>query len=196
MKSTLIAIALATAGILAAPIAAHAQGQDKGGFFVNGSVGKANVDDGLYDDDDTGFGANFGYRWSAGPGAAFGIEGGYQNLGEWSPKNNRIPVDTVAGRAKLKGWTAGVNGHFNVSDNWYISGRAGLFRADVHGDYIDAAVPTRVSDTSNKWYAGAGFGYDFSNNFSVGLGYDHYEVNKNRLDLNTDLVSVTGEVRF
>ena len=195
MKTPFIALALATAGILAAPIAAHAQ-DDKGGFFINGNVGKAGVDDGLYDDDDTAFGANLGYRWSAGPGAAFGIEGGYQNLGEWSPKADRIPLDTVAGKAELKGWTAGVNGHFNVADNWYLSGRAGLFRADVKGDYVAAGIPTRVDDTSNKWYAGAGFGYDFSNNLSVGLNYDHYEVDKSNLDINTDVISVSGEVRF
>ncbi|HNR91197.1 MAG TPA: outer membrane beta-barrel protein [Dokdonella sp.] len=196
MKTAIIALALATAGLVAVPLSAHAQGPDKGGFFLNGSVGQANVDDGLYDDDDTAFGANFGYRWSVGPGAAFGIEGGYQNLGEWSPKASRVPSGTLAGKAEVKGWTAGVNGHFNVSDNWYISGRAGLFRADVTGDYLAAGVPAYVNDTSNKWYAGAGFGYDFSNNLSVGLAWDHYEVDRKNLDLNTDVISVTGEVRF
>ncbi len=196
MKTPFIALALAAAGLVAAPLAAHAQALDKGGFFLNGSVGKTNVDDGLYDDDDTGFGANIGYRWSAGPGAAFGIEGGYQNLGEWSPVLRASPAGDALGKAELKGWTAGVNGHFNVSDNWYIAGRAGLFRADLEGDYLDGDVIRRVDDTSNKWYAGAGFGYDFSNNFSIGLHYDHYEVDKRNLDLNADLVSVRGEVRF
>ena len=128
---------------VAAPLAAHAQALDKGGFFLNGSVGKTNVDDGLYDDDDTGFGANIGYRWSAGPGAAFGIEGGYQNLGEWSPVLRASPAGDALGKAELKGWTAGVNGHFNVSDNWYIAGRAGLFRADLEGDYLDGDVIRR-----------------------------------------------------
>lgn len=194
MRTTLIALALATAGVLAAPLAAHAQ--DKGGFFINGNVGKANVDDGLYDDSDTGYGVNAGYRWSVSPGFAIGLEGGYQNLGTYSAKSNRLPPDVIAGDAKLKGWTAGVNGHFNLSDNWYLSGRAGLFRADLRGDYLVAGAPVRVDDTSNKWYAGAGFGYDFSNNFSVGLNYDHYEVDKSNLNANADLVSVSGEVRF
>jgi OOP family OmpA-OmpF porin/outer membrane immunogenic protein len=194
MRTTLIAIALATAGFVAAPLAAHAQ--EKGGFFINGNVGKANVDDGLYDDDDTGYGVNAGYRWAVSPGFAIGLEGGYQNLGEYSAKSTRLPPAVTAGEAKLKGWTAGVNGHFNVSENWYLSGRGGLFRADLQGDYLVAGVPVRVDDTSNKWYAGAGFGYDFSNNFSVGLNYDYYKAEKNGLKFDPDLVSVSAEYRF
>ena len=196
MKTTLLAIALASAGLLAAPLAAHAQALDKGGFFINGNIGKANVDDGFYDDDDTGFAGNLGYRWAVSPGFAIGVEGGYADLGKYAPNAGRAAAGVLLGDAELKGWTAGVNGHFNLTDNWYLSGRTGLFRADVTGDYLAAGIPVRVDDTSNKWYAGAGFGYDFSNNFSVGLNYDHYEVDKSNLDLNSDLVSVSAEVRF
>ena len=196
MKTTLLAIALASAGILAAPLAAHAQAQDKGGFFINGNVGKANVDDGVYDDDDTGFAGNLGYRWAVSPGFAIGVEGGYTELGQFSPRSNVVlPPGDLLVDAERKGWTA-VNGHFNLTDNWYLSGRTGLFRADVTGDYLAAGIPVRVDETSSKWYAGAGFGYDFSNNFSVGLNYDHYEVDKSNLNLNSDLVSVSAEVRF
>ena len=53
-----------------------------------------------------------------------------------------------------------------------------------------------VDDTSNKYYAGAGFGYDFSNNLSVGLNYDYYKADKNGLYLDPSLVSVSAEYRF
>ena len=195
MKNTFLALALASAGLVAAPLAAHAQ--DNGGFFVNGNVGKASVDDGVYDDEDTAFGVNLGYRWSVSPGFAIGVEGGYVDLGKYAPKSNIVlPVGQFLGDAELDGFTAGVNGRFNLGDNWYISGRTGLFRADVKGDYLAAGIPTRVDDTSNKWYAGAGFGYDFSNNFSVGLNFDHYELDKKNLDLNSNLISVSAEARF
>jgi len=190
MKNTLIALALAAAGFVAVP-AAHAA--DTSGFFINGNIGQSNVSERYYDDDDTGFAGNIGYRWAVTPGVLLGIEGGYTDLGKFSPTSPALGL----GDAELNGWTLGVNGHFNVSENWYISGRAGWFNGDIKGDYlnIDGDV-VRVDDTANKWYAGAGFGYDFNNNFSVGLNYDYYEASKNNLDLNSDLISVSAEYRF
>ena len=192
MKNTLVAIALATAGLAAIPLTSHAA-DNNSGFFINGNVGDSNVSKGLYDDDDTGFGANVGYRWAVAPNVLIGIEGGYTDLGSISPKKQY----QAAPDAELSGWNIGANGHFNITPNWYVSGRAGWFRGDIKGGYLD---PTgglvRVDDTSNKWYAGAGFGYDFSNNFGVGLNYDYYKADKSNLDLNADLISVNAEYRF
>jgi len=176
MRMTLIALALSAAGLAAAPAISHAANGDNSGFFINGGVGQSNLDKGAYNDSDTGYNANIGYRWAINPSVALGVEGGYTDLGSF-------------------GWTAGVNGHFNVTPQWYISGRAGLFRADVKGS-IAGATPVSVDDTSSKYYAGAGFGYDFSNNVSVGLNYDYYKVNKNGFNANPDLVSVNAEYRF
>jgi OOP family OmpA-OmpF porin/outer membrane immunogenic protein len=190
MKNALLAIALAS-GLAALPVASHAA--DTSGFFVNGNIGQSNLNKGAYDDSDTGYAANIGYRWAVAPNVLLGVEGGYTDLGSISPKSGSASL----GNAELSGWNLGVNGHFNVVDNWYVSGRAGLFRADVKGGYLDAAsLPVRVDDSSNKWYAGAGFGYDFSNNFSVGVNYDYYKADKNGLKFNPDLVSVSGEYRF
>ena len=80
---------------------------------------------------------------------------------------------------------------------WYLSGRTGLFHSDLKGQYFDATDSiVTVDDTANKFYAGAGVGYDFSNNFSVGLNYDYYKANKNGLNLDPSLVSVSAEFRF
>jgi OOP family OmpA-OmpF porin/outer membrane immunogenic protein len=194
MKNTLFAIALATAGLTAIPLTSHAA--DTSGFFINGNVGQSSTTKGAYDDDDIGFGANVGYRWAVTPSVLLGVEGGYTDLGSFSTKSR----DTGLGipDAELKGWTLGVNGHFNVTDNWYVSGRTGLFRGDVKGGFIDPFLGTavRVDETSDKWYAGAGFGYDFNPNLSVGLNYDYYKADKNNLKLDTDLVSVSAEYRF
>jgi opacity protein-like surface antigen len=194
MKNTLFAIALATAGLTAIPLTSHAA--DTGGFFINGNIGQSNVSHGVYDGDDTGFAGNVGYRWAVTPSVLLGIEGGYTDLGSFSTKNSFDGLGISD--AKLQGWTLGVNGHFNLTDNWYVSGRTGFFSADIKGDYIDSfsGVPVRVDDTANKWYAGAGFGYDFNNNFSVGLNYDYYKADKQNLDLSADMVSVSGEYRF
>ena len=191
MKNTLFAIALATAGLTAIP-AAHAA--DTSGFFINGNVGQSNLSKGAYDDDDTGFGGNVGYRWAVSPSVLLGVEGGYTDLGKFSTRSRFD--DLGLGQAEIKGWNLGVNGHFNVTDNWYVSGRGGFFRSDLKGSYLSDDVAVRVDDNGDGWYAGAGFGYDFTNNFSVGLNYDYYKVDKHDLKLSPDLVSVSAEYRF
>ncbi len=193
MKSTLLAIALATAGLTAIPLTSHAAEQS--GFFINGNVGESNLSKNLYDDSDTGFGGNVGYRWAVGPSVLLGVEGGYTDLGKFSTKDRYRGLGLSD--AELNGWNLGVNGHFNITDNWYISGRTGWFRGDAKGGYIDTSGDViHVDDTSNKWYAGAGFGYDFSNNFGIGLNYDYYKADQNHLDLSVDLISVSAEYRF
>jgi opacity protein-like surface antigen len=187
MKNTLFAIALASAGLFTLPSISHAA--DTSGFFINGNIGQSNLDKDAFDDDDTSFGGNFGYRWAVAPNVLLGVEGGYTDLGEFDAKGS-----AGSGKAELKGWNLGANGHFNVSDNWYISGRGGFFRADRK--VTDDFVPINVDDTKNGWYAGAGFGYDFNTNFSVGLNYDYYKVDKDSLDLSPSVVSVSGEYRF
>ena len=130
MKNTLLVLALASAGLLALPTASHAA--EKGGFFINGNVGQSDYSQGVYDDDDTGYGVNLGYRWALAPSFALGVEGGYTDLGQWSPR--AVEDRELVRDSELKGWTAGVNAHLNLSDRWYLSGRTGLFRADTKGD--------------------------------------------------------------
>jgi len=197
MKTTLIAIALATAGLSAAPMLSHAADANGpgGGLFINGNIGQSSLSKGAYDDNDTAYDANIGYRWALNPNVALGIEGGYANLGKFDPSSNFNSQGL--GRASVKGWTLGVNGHFNITPEWYLSGRAGLFRAYVKGAYLDAAAtPVYVDDTSSKYYAGAGVGYDFSNNLSIGVNYDYYKADKAGLKFDPSVVSVSAEVRF
>ena len=194
MRNTFFAIAVACAGLSVVPAISHADSGGNGGFFVNGNVGQSSLSKGAYDDNDTGYAANLGYRWAINPSVALGIEGGYTDLGSFDPKTGLNGLGLT--RAEVNGWTAGVNGHFNVSPNWYVSARGGLFRGDVKGAYLAGTTPVYVDDTSTKYYAGAGFGYDFSNNLSVGLNYDYYKVNKQGLNLQPNLVSVSAEYRF
>lgn len=192
MKNTLLVIALASSGLLALPLASHAT--EKGGFFINGNVGQSDYSQGIYDDEDTGYGVNLGYRWALSPRFALGVEGGYTDLGQWSPR--RAEDREIVRDSELKGWTAGVNAHLNLSDQWYLSGRTGFFRADSRGDVLVAGVPFSADNTSNEWYAGAGVGYDFSDNFSLGLNYDYYKSDNRGLKLDPGLLSVSAETRF
>jgi OOP family OmpA-OmpF porin/outer membrane immunogenic protein len=206
MKNTLFALTLSAAGLAVIPALGHTAEGSNGGFFVNGNVGQSNLSKGLYDDSDTAYAVNIGYRWAINANVALGIEGGYTDLGKFGVDLNHFVPHENPGlpNASVKGWTAGVNGHFNLTPQWYVSGRTGLFRADIKGAYDNpdegghVFVPAflTVDGTSTKYYAGAGVGYDFSNNMSVGLNYDFYKASKNGLKLTPNLLSVSGEYRF
>ena len=190
MRNTILATALATAGLFALPTAQAADG----GFFVNGNIGQSRLSKYAYSGSDTGYAANIGYRWAVAPSALIGIEGGYTDLGSFSPKSAYAPL---LGSAKVSGWNVGANTHINFAQNWYVSGRAGLFRSDLKGGYLDAtSVPVFVNGSSNKWYAGAGFGYDFNSNASIGLNYDYYKASNGGFNVNPRLISVSAEYRF
>jgi opacity protein-like surface antigen len=197
MKNTLLALALSAAA-LALPVASHAA--DAGGFFVNGGAGQSDVDKGVYKDNESAFYGNIGYRWALSPAAAVGIEGGYTSQGTFAPKGGYEGLPN----GKASGWTLGANGHFNITPEWYLSGRVGGYFADLKGEYIPGGLSVNplatnavyVSGNSTDYYAGAGFGYDFSNNFSVGVNYDYYKASKSGLTLDPYIISVSGEFRF
>lgn len=197
MKKTLLAIGLASAGLFAAT-AASAQDTyaGNGGWFINGNVGQATLDHGPYDDDTTGYAINGGYRWALNPSAALGVEVGYNDLGNIHAKNIFQSGPVIQDdKSQLHGWTAGVNGHFNLNPNWYVSARTGLYSWTGHGLNNDVN-PVRKGLDDTSWYAGAGVGYDFSNNVSLGLNYDHYDASKQGVNLDTNMISVSAEYRF
>ena len=123
MKNTVLAIALA-ASAFALPAISRADDGDKRGVFINGNVGQSNLSKGAYDDNDTGYGANVGYRWAFSPSVRASVSKAATRI---SAAFVRRTVSAGLGRAKLDGWNLGVNGHFNCRRNWYVSARGGLF---------------------------------------------------------------------
>ena len=198
MKTFILAFSVSAISLIAIPSISHAA-NEKGGFFVNGTIGQADLNKGFYDDSDRSYSIDAGYRWAFAPAFAFGIEGGYTDLGSYSPDvvsvstpNGEFPV----GDAEVSGVTLGVNAHWNLTDTWYLSGRAGAFKADIKGNFMAVGYPFWVEDSSLQGYAGIGVGYDFSDKFGLGLTYDRYKAGKYGLDLDTDVASVSGEFRF
>jgi len=187
--------ALALAGLFALPAVSHAD--DTNGYFINGSVGQSELRSHTYNKaHDIGYQLNGGYRWAVTPSVLLGVEGGYSYLGSFGTRNPSVPfTGPVPLDATLHGWTLGGDAHVNVTSNWYVSGRAGLFRWNGRNT-APSATPVTFDGHGNDWYAGAGFGYDFSNNTSVGLNYDYYDAKKNGTDLSTGLWSVSAEYRF
>lgn len=193
MYKKLTALALLTA---AACVGTSAQAKDLTGWFVNGGVGsahyKASYEGVSGTESDTGFQINGGWR-----SQFIGFEGGYVDLGSISEN------DGLGDSAKLsgKGWTLGLNGHFNPTDKWYISARAGFFgwTVDARADLADGMGGTTHysgGEHGLNGYAGLGTGVDFNRHWSLGVNFDYYNINKHHVNIDTKLYSVTAEYRF
>lgn len=195
MNKKMLVLAVLAAG---ACVATGAQAKDLTGWFINGGVGSAHYRgtlDGVSGHaSDTGTSFQFTGGWRS---QFMGIEGGYVDLGSISEH------DDFGDSAKLsgKGWTLGVNGHFNPTEKWYISARAGLFRwtakARATIDEGEGGIVTSSgSDNGTNGYFGIGTGVDFNRNWSLGVNGDYYQINAHGYDVDTKVYSVNLEYRF
>ena len=190
MKKTALSLALAATALLATSVA---NAYDSTGWFIEGRIGSSSIDEDQFDDDTTALQFNTGYRWGG-----WGIEGGYVNFDDYDDEAEDLEL-----QAGIDGWMLGVNGRTNFSDSpWYISGRLGAFFWDAEADRLlfvgnQPAIATVDTDGTDI-YAGVGFGYDFSEQFSMGIAYDYFgaEGDDDDITLDSNVFSLTGEFRF
>jgi OOP family OmpA-OmpF porin/outer membrane immunogenic protein len=214
MKKTLLALAITSASLCALPALAQDdtvssstptsangnyqpnQAVGSGNWFIGANVGQAHVAQGPYNDHPTTYALTGGYRWKVGQDVGLGVDIGYNDLGNFRLKNafNSDEVNLTGRRNALRGWTAGVNGRINVWQGLYVSGRTGVYGWKGHG-YNNQDV-NRHSLDKVDYYAGAGVGYDFNNNFSLGLAYDYYHAKKHDISFSSDTATVSAEYRF
>lgn len=176
--------------------------------FVNVSVGQAvyheGRTDGLgykLDEKDTTGAVRVGAAWH-GP-VDFGVEAGYVDLGDAVAKYDEGDYhehDTL----NAKGWLLGVNATHRFEAPWFIQVRGGWFHSTLDEKYSYKS-PTYTeygsgSASGDGWYAGIGGGYDFTQNFSLGLNYDNYhavaKVDGDKLSGNISTFTVQLEYRF
>lgn len=197
-KNTFAMLAVLASSALAS---SAADAKDLTGWFVNAGAGRANyhatVDQYDIGSDHGNAGIiNFGYRTQF-----IGFEAGYTNLGSLTASEPGVYRDKLSG----DGWTAGINGHFNLNPQWYLSARAGLFLWKLHAtatDYFNGTSQTYKGSTqSTDGYAGVGVGYDVNRNWSVGAAFDYYRISKRadelgKLEIGNRVFSVNAEYRF
>lgn len=203
MKKTVLTLALAAAGLVAMP-AAFAQDQAPAtttaqqGWYVSADAGYGNVSKGPYDDGKFVGGVKGGYRFAINPETSLGVEVGYQWLGRLSPQSQY--ANQVAGnsKSKLRGSTAGLDLRYNFTPSWYGELRGGLFYAQGEGITNGPNPEFRQFDRT-KYYAGAGVGYNLSQNWSMGVNYNYYAGSSNgeqRVQLATNVYTLNAEYRF
>lgn len=179
-------LALALAAGLSLPALALADT----GLYIDGSVGQASVDDEGIDDNDTSFRIGAGWRFIDN----FGAELGYLDLGEVGEGNGNL-----AASIETDGFYAGVAGKiplYEGATGFYLGARAGLYFWDATGRVRSGNTTLRVDDSDNDFYVGISGGYDFNEQFGLGLSYDRYKVGDNNTDLSYAAWGLTGEVRF
>ena len=188
MNKKILALALGAGALLAVPAAFAADGT---GFFVDGRIGSASVDEDDFDDDSSAFQINGGYRWGG-----WGVEAGYVSFSEFEGEDGDFELE-----ADIDGFTLGVNGRSNFASNWYLSGRLGAFFWEADADAVvpgpnNTLIQVSADEDGTDLYAGVGVGYDFSDQWSVGLAYDYFGPERNDVSLSTNVLSLTTELRF
>jgi OmpA-OmpF porin, OOP family len=198
-KLATVAVALALGAASSAAFA------DSGNAFVNANVGSSNYNINSpanvagYDSYQNKYAAagalRVGYRWNS--VVDYGVEVGYGYMG-----NARTKIDNEDGGLRLnqknRGWLLGGNLNYNITDHWYVSARAGWYRA--RNLYAVSVIPSGTYDvrgdyTATGEYFGVGAGYNFNKHFSVGLAYDNYHTPGNNLrstDIDANGFSVKG----
>jgi OOP family OmpA-OmpF porin/outer membrane immunogenic protein len=185
MKTSLYAVGLAAA-LLCSPAMASSWG-------TSSYTGLGYIDEDEIDDD--AFSSNFSlvWRWND----SLGIEGGYTKFGDFEGEFN-----TVEGRGdaelSVDGFTLGLNFLSRTSNNWYITGRAGVWMWDAE---LDVNVPGVVIvddlDTDGTdFYFGAGFGYMFSPRFGAGLGATYYTIDVDDSDTGLYIIGLNTTFTF
>ena len=80
------------------------------------------------------------------------------------------------------------------NSGFFVSGRAGVSRitVQVREDEFDVID----DESSTKPFYGVGVGYDFNENWGLGLNYDRRQADIEGLEIDVDTISVGGEWRF
>ncbi|MCU7975326.1 tandem-95 repeat protein [Shewanella sp. SW36] len=166
-------------------------------WYVEGFVGQAQVDSSRrdlqpqagagfvtsVDDKDTALGVSIGYQWT--PYVA--IELGYADFGNGTARIEGASLTPEQYHEQVKAVTPvladgvmlGLRFTLLQHEAWRFEVPIGLFRwqADISSTMGNSRLTTELEGTD--WYAGVRFSYQFSDSWSVGLGYQYVDIEPN-----------------
>ncbi|MEL4274071.1 Ig-like domain-containing protein, partial [Shewanella xiamenensis] len=196
---------LALGCLLLLSVTQQAQATD---WYVEGFIGQAQADKTLpelnaqvgegqllnVDDSDTAFGVSLGYQWMP----IVALELGYADFGEGSarikgstltPAQYHELVKTVT-PVLADGVMLGLRLTLLEHEGWRFEVPVGLFhwQADISSTMGNTTITTDLDGTD--WYAGVRFSYQFSDAWSMGLGYQYIDIEPN------DLLSYQLNLRY
>ena len=160
-------------------------------FFVQARAGVANLDHFRIDDDEPAGQLIAGARWGH-----VGLEAGYLQTQRFADSfvSQTLANFTIAYANRIDGWFLGANARCPIGGGpWHATGRVGAMNWSMEYSAVPSRGPfqTHADVGDTDLYVGAGFGRDFGEHFSLGVGLDYF-----RLDGEDDeLVYVDASMR-
>lgn len=172
MKLILAAVA---ASLLAA---SPAMAADDGGFYVGAGIGIFGVEEGSFDESDTGFKLFGGWMFNQYVGGELEyIDGG--TVGD-----SDLGVDSTGINLALKG-------NWPVTEQFDVFGKVGYFFWDADIDLTgDSGQEQNESGSDLSW--GIGAGYDFTPNFGVIAEWQWFQIE----EADADMISASVVWKF
>jgi OOP family OmpA-OmpF porin len=166
-KTKLISSLLLAATLGAAAFGASAQDH---GFYAGAGVGQSNVNEGTYDDNDTGFSVFGGYQFNR----YFGLEAGYADFGKIEPDvaGPSLEADSVYLTAV---------GSLPITDKFSAYAKAGFHRWNLNDPLPLLTGKTDDSGTDPTY--GVGVQYRFNDKVALRGEYSRFETGDANLDL-------------
>ncbi|MCK7659701.1 Ig-like domain-containing protein, partial [Shewanella sp. JNE4-2] len=170
---------------------------NEGYWYAEGFIGQAQVDNGKrvlqpqagagavtsVDTTDTAIGVSVGYQWTP----LVAVELGYADFGNGSARIEGASLTPEQYHEQVKavtpvladGVTLGLRFTLLQHEAWRFEVPIGLFRwqADISSTMGNSRLTTALDGTD--WYAGVRFSYQFTESWSVGLGYQYVDIEPN-----------------
>ncbi len=171
------------------------------GNYVRLNVGSIDANESGLDDSQSSYGLDLGYRFTE----VFGAELGYHDSGDLKGVST-IDTNSFANIANVRILTMAVSAkyalHSEEYQGFYLDARGGLSNTRVDAKQtVSATSQLATSTNGTQAFVGIGVGYDMTEGFSMGLGYNRYRgkirlpsVNERNVDF-SDL-SLVAEFRF
>lgn len=170
---------------------------NEGYWYAEGFIGQTQVDNGKrvlqpqagagavtsVDTTDTAIGVSVGYQWTP----LVAVELGYADFGNGSARIEGASLTPEQYHEQVKGVTPvladgvtlGLRFTLLQHEAWRFEVPIGLFRwqADISSTMGNSRLTTALDGTD--WYAGVRFSYQFTESWSVGLGYQYVDIEPN-----------------
>ena len=128
-------------------------------------------------DRDSGYRLYAGYQFNR----YWALEGGYFDLGKFGYTANTVPLGSLTGDIRLKGWNLDLVGTLPLSDRFSLLGRVGANYADTNDTFTSTGAvrvinPNPTSrDTNYKF--GLGVQYAFNDALALRVEAERYRIN-------------------
>lgn len=172
----MFAVAVLGSGALLAASQASAQG-----FYIGGSFGQSDYDDGnavpalitsgTVDGSDTGFKFFGGYQFSPN----LGVEVAYVDLGKATYSGTFLGDSVTGGKIETTGFNVSAVGTLPVNPSFSLFAKVGLFLWDAKASDVTAGVPFSATDDDLDVSFGIGAAYNMTSKFSIRAEWEQFK---------------------